>query len=297
MRILHAATAGLLALPLTLAGVGCDGSAPDTPSDATAGAGPALVVVDPQFPETPEEIDLGSIDMGDVVTRSVRLRNTTDGPLVIRSVRPGCSCTLPRLSYVDPASGETVVGDTRGPGDVLSLPAGVTAELEFRVDSALAPARNRHKLVVVRLVTDSPVTPYLTLNLRLFVVSHFRPAPAVIDLREVAEHGGASGEVTLAQDGEEGRLITGVLRSPLELVPELTHDTSLGVDLWVLRARLLPPVPLGYHEYEIELSSSGPGGQGEGQPVVVQVHVTGVPDARLEPPFRRFLAQAISSAP
>jgi hypothetical protein len=253
-------------------------------SPAAGGRG-ALVVVDPQFPQAPEEIDLGVLQFGQVLRHVVRLRNASEVPLTIRDVKPGCSCTQARVRYVDPASGARVEERAGRPGDLITLPAGVTAELELTIDSTLAPVRNKHKLVVVRVTTDSRETPFLTLSLRLLVESAFRPAPAVIDLRQVAQNGGGSGEIGLAAEGDQGRRITEVISCPLELVPDLQLQNVFGVDVWQLRVQLLPPVPLGYHEYELVLGATGPDGVGEGPPVKVSVRATGVPDAGIDPPL------------
>jgi hypothetical protein len=283
MQSLPILRAGLLALPLLLP-AGCDGAAETTDSavqQASAGAG--LVVVDPQFPDVPDEIDLGHVSFGDTLRRTVRLRNDSPRPLTIRKVSPGCSCTTPELSYTDPGSGELVRGNTRGPGDVLTLPPGVVAEMVLSVDSTVAPSKNAHKLIVLRITTDSDVTPYLTFNVRIFVESFFRPSPAVVDLKQVPINGGGDGSIDLAPDSLDGRRILSVSKSPLELVPELVESPVFGAQVWKLNVRLLPPIELGHREYTVELATSGPGGEGEGPPLVVRVRAMGVPDSALEP--------------
>lgn len=276
---------GLALLAALVAAVlpACAPAAEDAPEAPPAGAG--LVVVDPQFPHAPDELNLGNVLMGEVVERRVKLRNTSGAPITVRSVRPGCSCTTPRLSYADPVSGELVRGSTLGSGDVLSIPAGVTADLDLRVDTSIAPAKNKPKNVIVRITTDSLETPYLTLNVFMFVESYFRPNPAVLDLKEVAENGGGEGVLVLSLDNEDGRRLERVLRSPFELVPTLEEQHVGGTSLWTLKVKLLPPIPPGRHEYELLLATTGSGGEGEGEPFPVTVRALALPDAGIEPPM------------
>jgi hypothetical protein len=279
----RAALGPALALALSLAACG----EAQTPKDPAAVAAPtvsrAVEVLEPQFPDAPFEIDLGHLAYGEVARHTVHLRNATDLPLVVRSVRPGCSCTTPVLSYVDPASGKTLRADARGRGDVITIPAGLPFDMELAVDSTIAPARNQHKVVVVRMITDSQVEPYLTFNLRVFVESHFLPSPAVLDLREISVHGGAAGTLTLSSDVAEGRRLLEVQSSPRDLLTGLTPRGAGVVSSWDLHVQVLPPVAVGPQEWTVELATSGPNGEGEGPPLRVSVRAEGVPDVAVEP--------------
>jgi hypothetical protein len=271
----------LLAL-LALCAAACERT-PSASSPKPDGRG--LEIVDGEHADHPQEVDFGRLPIGEVAKRTVRLRNASTAPITIRDVQAGCTCTRTRLSYVDPSSGEHVRADTERKGQLLSVPAGVVAELELTVDTSLAIARNQSKLIIVRMTTDSPSTPFVTLNVYVFVTSPFRPAPAVIDLRNVAQHGGGVGEIGIAQDGLEGQRITQVLECPAGLEAELTPQRVGGVDLWIVRARIPPPVPLGFREHVLKLGTTGPGGEGEGPPLEVRVRATGVADAAIDPPL------------
>jgi hypothetical protein len=283
----HGASVALAFLALLLGaatpGCGDPASSADAGSRAQSGAARALEVLDPQFPDAPYEIELPHLVYGEVLRHTVRLRNVSGAPLTVRSVRPGCSCTTPVLSYVDPASGQIVRRDARGSGDVITVPGGVEFEMELAVDSTVAPAKNQHKLVVVRMTTDSPLEPYLTFNLRVFVESHFLPSPAVLDLREISMHGGGAGTLTFIADTVEGRRITEVLSSPRDLLVGLTERLESGVPHWDLHVQVLPPVPPGPRQWNVELATSGPVGEGVGTPLSVSVRAEGVPDIAIEP--------------
>jgi hypothetical protein len=271
----------LLAL-LAFGAAACERS---TPAPSPAPDGPGLEIVDAEQADAPQEVDLGRLSIGEIAKRTVRLRNSSASPITIRDVQAGCTCTRSTVAYVDPANGERVRGDPERKGHLLSVPAGVVAELELTVDTSLAVARNQTKLVIVRMTTDSPATPFVTFNVHVFVSSPFRPAPAVIDLRNVAQHGGGVGEIGLAPDGTEGQRITRLLECPPELDAEVAPQRVGGVDLWIVRARVRPPVPLGYREHVLKLGTTGPDGQGEGPPLEVKVRATGVGDAVIDPPL------------
>jgi hypothetical protein len=274
-----------LALGLLAAAGGCSDPA-DSAAVETLVPAPgarALEVLDPQFPDAPHEIELPHLAYGETVRRTVRLRNVSGAPLTVRSVRPGCSCTTPVLSYVDPATGQAVRRDARGSGDVITVPAEVEFEMELAVDSTIAPAKNQHKLVVVRMTTDSQVEPYVTFNLRVFVESHFLPSPALLDLREISMHGGGAGKLTFIAETSEGRRITEVLSSPRDLMVGLTERLESGVPHWELNVQVLPPVAPGPRQWNVELSTSGPLGEGVGTPLSVSVRAQGVPDIAVEP--------------
>jgi hypothetical protein len=280
---LHRIARSLATLALALLALaGCER---DDPGASPPPNGPGLEIVEPQFPERPTDLDFGHLPLGEISSRTVRLRNASDSQLTIRDVQAGCTCARPTVSYVDPQSGQTVRGDPERRGHLLSIPAGVTADLELSVDTSLAIARNQGKLVIVRLTTDSSATPFLTLNVHLFVEAPFRPAPAVLDLRHVPVNGGGTGEIALAQDGTDGQRITTVLETPPGVEAEVVPERVGGVDLWVVKVRIPPPVPLGFREHVLKLGTTGPGGEGEGPPLSVTVRATGTADAAIDPPL------------
>lgn len=284
MRGLRTACASLLLSLVPVLSACGDAGAPAEPrAQEPVLGGRAVEVLEPQFPQAPYDLDLGHVPYGETASRTVRLRNAGAEPLVIRSVRPGCSCTTPVLSFVDPRSGETRRADARGKGDVIEIPPGLPFEMELAVDSTVAPTRNKHKLVVVRMTTDSPVEPYLTFNLSVFVESHFLPSPAILDLRQLAVHGGGAGTLTLVSDTAERRRVLEVQSSPRDLLAGLTERNESGATLWDLNVQVLPPLALGPQTWTLELATSGPNGEGEGPPVRVSVRAQGVPDIAVEP--------------
>jgi len=270
--------AASLALALLLAACGgapSSGAEPETPE--TLGG---LAVVDPEDPEHPWSIELGTVPDGEVVERAVRLENrlrATDGepmPLTIRSILS--------ISYAA-ADGTRVQGDPRAANGVITLPPGALAELVLRVDTRSAPVKNRPKLIVIRIVTDSPSDPYLSLEVRVLVDAPFGAAPPLINLGPVGVNAGGAGAVDVyAVHPDQQREIVRVIEAPPNVQTELERK-PVGVGLWTLRARLLPPIPQGHQEYTIRLSTTGPDGIGEGRPFEVLLVAQGTPDVQILP--------------
>ena len=292
-------TLWLLFSLLSLPGCGEGEGAAAARSPDRAGAAPSgaktdtgLQPVNPAHPAHPGFVDMGPIPLGEVREHALELANREGRPLTVRSIQTGCACTIPSLTYTGP-DGQLVRGNMRGPGDVLTLPAGVTAELLLRVDSRVAPVRNKPKLVTVRIVTDSERNPFTTLEVRVFVDSPFRTAPDAVDIGRVATHGGGSGATRIFQAGDARRSLVDVLEVPEGLSATLSPSDYLGEPAWALEVRALPPVRLGYATHVVQLATTGPGGEGEGEPFAVEVRVTGVPDVEVRP--TRFLLRPLAA--
>ena len=249
-----------------------------------------FVFLDPQHPAHPNWADLGDIELGDTAHTTVRMRNVEDHPITIDTVLSGCSCTAPEISAVT-ESGERIVGNARASSKALVVPPGATVELALSVDSRLSPARNKDKLVLVRLTTDDEHDPYLSIELRMKVVSAFQSAPPELDLQRVARNGGAMGTVEIAAIGESGRRLIEVLETPPELGATLLEGREMGLSpLWTLHVTLRAPLPLGPQERVLRLSTSHESGIGEGRPFEVKVRWNAVEDVEVVPPRILFLA-------
>ena len=188
-------------LACALAACAPAGDAPP-PSDASAAPMPelppgGLAIVDPQHPAHPTWVELGDIPLGEVVRYEVPLRNRERGPLVIQSIRSGCSCTIPSV-YYEADDGHVLQGDLQSAGNVLTVPAGAVVKLQLEVDSKRSPTRNKPKLVVVRIVTDSPTAPFTSLDVRMRIDAPLLAEPAAIDLGRVAVHARAEGSTRRA---------------------------------------------------------------------------------------------------
>jgi hypothetical protein len=283
---------GRLSLVLLLAVSACDTSADpaaapelaDTAQPSGANVAPAggLALIEPAHPAHPGWVDLGDLPLGVVHEHVIPLKNLEDRPLTVRSIRAGCSCTLPSISYVGD-DGQRVVGDPTGPGDVITLPPLAEAELVLRVDTKRAPVQNKPKLIQVRIVTNSELEPYLTVDARLLVVAAFRCAPTAVDLGRVPLNGGGRGATRVFPGDDSGRQITGVASVPEGLEALVSESYQLGLTAWDLEVRVQPPITPGYRTHQVQLSTTGPDGEGEGEPYTVEVRLTGVADVEIRP--------------
>ncbi|NUP96526.1 MAG: DUF1573 domain-containing protein [Planctomycetaceae bacterium] len=248
-----------------------------------------FVILDPQHAAHPNWADVGDLELGDVATATVKLKNVEKTPITIQSVLSGCSCTVPSLSYVT-ESGERVEGDPTSTTEALVVPPGAVVELALRVDSQLSPARNKDKLVVVRMNTDSDFDPYVTIELRMKVVAAFQSVPPELDLRRIPRNGGGAGTLQIGAIGDSGRGLVRILDLPPGFDAALVEDPPMGnTPVWTLRVRVEPPLALGPGEKKIALATTGPGRDGEGRPYEVKVRWTAVEDVEIAPARMLFL--------
>ena len=248
-----------------------------------------FVFLDPQHPAHPNWADIGDLELGETATTTVRMRNVEDHPITIDSVLAGCSCTTPSIAAIT-SSGERIVGDARASSRVLVVPPQAVVELELHVDSRLSPARNKDKLVVVRLTTDDEHDPYLSIELRMKVTSAFQCVPAELDLQRIARNGGALGRVDIAAIGDSGRRLLEVLETTPEIGATLAEANPMGVSpVWSLHVTVRPPLPLGAQERILRIGTSHASGVGEGRPYEIKVRWTATEDVEVSPARMLFL--------
>lgn len=248
-----------------------------------------FVVLDPQHPAHPNWADVGDLELGEVATATIQLKNVEKTPITIQSVLSGCSCTVPSLACVT-ESGERIEGDPSSSTEALVVPPGAVVELSLRVDSLLSPARNKEKLVVVRMQTDSDYDPYLTIELRMKIVAAFQSVPPELDLRRIPRNGGGAGTLQIGAIGDSGRGLARILEMPPGFDCALVEDPPMGLTpVWTLRVRVEGPLALGPAEKKIVLATTGPGREGEGRPYEVKVRWNAVEDVEVAPARMLFL--------
>lgn len=248
-----------------------------------------LVFLEPQHEAHPNWVDIGELELGEVSRATVKLANVERRAITIQSVLSGCSCTIPELVCVLP-SGERVQGDPTASTEALVVPPGATLELGLRIDSRLSPARNKDKLVVVRMTTDDDSDPYVTIEVRMKIVAAFQTVPPEIDLQRIPRNAGGQGAAEIAAIGDSGRILLDVLETPPGLALSLIESTRAGaMPSWNLIARVDGPLPLGYQERTLKLRASGPQAAGEGRPFEVKLRWTAVEDVEIVPARLLFL--------
>ncbi len=291
----------LAALGAALLPLACDGDHGAEPNAAAAHSEEhslqpsAFEFLEPQHSAHPNWVDMGNIPIGEIHEATVRMKNVEGRAITIQSVQAGCSCTLPELVAVLPG-GQRIVGDMRSRTAILTAPPDSVVELKLRVDSAQAPVKNKDKIVIVRMTTDSPSTPYLTVEARMRIHAPLQAIPPDIHLERVGENAGGQGFTDITPMAPSGEEVVEVLEAPPGVVARIERHEISGIGLWRLHARLEPPTALGYQERWITLRTTGPGGEGEGRPLKVKVRWTGAPDVEIAPARMLFLRSGETGA-
>jgi hypothetical protein len=190
--------------------------------------------------------DFGSVPDGDTVTHVFRMRNSDPRPVAIQRVDPGCGCTVAALRVVH-ADGTTEAGKpirSKAP-ELLVVGPGEVAELEVKVTTRDVITKNNHKLVTLRILTDSPNGYFLNLEVHIFVEQPFALVPGTLALGGVPESGGKRGKIEIVQAGNFAYELKEVLPPPAGMFAELTKEIRAERPVWVLEAGLEPPLERG----------------------------------------------------
>jgi len=254
----------------------------------------AFEFVDPQHAGHPNWVDMGDIPLGEVREATVRLKNVEGVPIRVEQVTAGCSCTRPEITVVLP-SGERIPGDSNARDVVALAPPESIIEVKLRVDSTQAPIKNKDKIVLVRVTTDSKTSPYVTLEARMKIHAPLQPVPPDIDLERLGVNAGKEGRTDITPVVPTGEKVLGVLETPEGLTARIEPIEISGIPVWRLHVRVDPPVRPGYQEQYVKLSTSGPSGFGEGRPLSVKVRWFAADDVEVAPPRLLFVRQPQST--
>lgn len=273
---------------LLLALAGCGRAAGPGPTDGGQGLvllsyeGPLAPGVEKRDPRL-EFHDFGRVPDGDTVVRVFRMRNSDPHPVAIQRVDPGCGCTVADLRVVR-ADGTIEQGEPiRSKAEtLLSVGPGEVAELELRISTREIATKNNHKLITIRVLTDSPARHFLTLEVHIFVVRPFTVVPGTLALGRVPESGGGRAKVEIVQAGHLGYELKEVLPPPAGVFATLTHEIRQGVPLWTLEAGLEAPLARGPRTATLRIAT-------EERP--------GVPGRELEVPLTASVVGDLASEP
>jgi hypothetical protein len=227
--------------------------------------------------------DFGRVTDGDVVTRVFRLRNEDPRPVSIQRVDPGCGCTVASLRVLR-ADGSLELGapiSSKLPS-LLEIGPGEVAELEVRVDTRDLTTKNDHRLITIRVLTNSPSTLFLTFEVHLLVEQAFTVAPAKLALGDVPENGGGEGKVEFVRAGGFTYEPIALEPTPAGVTAELSVEQRNGMPVWTLTARVAPPLPRGPFERMLRVTV-------EEEP--------GVPGRPIEVPLTALVVEDLASLP
>lgn len=275
----------LVLLFLPLLGCGSDpAGAPKASGDPSA-EGLTVLVGDAEGEDSdrPGYYDFGTVDHGEIVHHSFRVRNDEPRAVVIQKIDVGCGCTIARLSKVT-ADGETVGPRSDLPNHLLTLEPGEVAELSLRVDTTIIKVKNMDKLFMVRVISDSDRTPYLTLECHLIVRMAFQVFPEKLELRHMPVGAGAVQPITIKSLSTPPGRLTGVGELPEGVTATLRQSelSTIANPVWVLDAGFLPPVILGRQAATVIVETSAPDGTPTA-PLEIQIAGNGVPDVNISP--------------
>lgn len=278
----------LLAGLLATAALGACGSQPSEPAPDGQGLvllpdeGPLARGVEKRDPRLNFH-DFGLVPDGDTVTHVFRMRNSDPRPIAIQRVDPGCGCTVAALRALR-ADGTIEVGKpirSKVP-ELLVVGPGEVAELEVSVSTRDVITKNNHKLVTLRILTDSPNGYFLTLEVHIFVEQPFAVVPGTLALGRVPENGGGRGKVEIVQAGNFAYSLTEVLEPPKGVFAQLTKEIRLERPVWVLEAGLEPPLPQGPFLSTLRVATEESPGV-PGREIEVPLTATVVGDLTTEP--------------
>src|SRR5688572_481029 len=172
-----------------------------------------LVILNPQNPDRDYDVDMGTMPYGDARQHVVRMKNAEGRALSISNVLAGCTCTTVKLSYVD-AGGTRVNAPAMWGSAPFVVPEDAILEVALHVDSKTVPIKNSTKRVGVRIMCDSKVEPFKTLEVHTIVEAPFLVVPSRINLGMVAVGSIAQGRSDITLSANTGDRVTGVLSKP-----------------------------------------------------------------------------------
>ncbi len=227
--------------------------------------------------------DFGFVPDGDTVTHVFRMRNSDPRPVAIQRVDPGCGCTVAALRVLR-GDGTLEAGKpirSKEP-ELLSVGPGEVAELEVQIATRDVATKNNHKLVTMRILTDSPNGYFLTLEVHVFVEKPFALVPGTLALGRVPESGGGRGRIEIVQAGSLAHELKEVLAPPAGVFAALTKEIRFERPVWVLEAGLEAPLTRGPRSATLRIATEQSPGV-PGREIEVPLTATIVGDLATEP--------------
>ena len=236
--------------------------------------------------------DFGVIQDGTRPIHTFKILNTEPNPVTLKDVLPSCSCVVPSVRAISP-NGATTKGSTRGNDPVCTVPSGGTLEIDVALDTKHIRRKNADRLSTIRLRTDSPVTPFLTLELHVLVEQLIQATPWELNLGELPQSAGGSGVTTVVPtslildlDIINARAISGD-----GLTTSFQLDEQVGRKVWLVKAELKPGLKLGPWQGSMKIQISAPTEDPPTRELIVPIRAQIVEDITLRP-RRAFLMKA-----
>lgn len=225
----------------------------------------------------------GEVADGDKVEHVFHLENTSDRPISITKIVPGCGCTVPSITYRD-ADGAIVksLSARSGADKLLEIPPGLEADLRIRMDTRGITKKNQALTKTTTITTDCEATRYLKFEVSIHAVAPFQVSPPTLDFGRIPMSAGGERSVDVVPVGERGIEIVGVEEVPPGIEAEITREVIQQVPVWILTARYLPPLAAGPHTGRIVLATRDAHGETH-RPLAIAVTARGVTDVQVDP--------------
>src|SRR5690349_20818936 len=266
-----------MALVLALASAGCDSKAPPSPAGTSASSSNSgtsassllpnyvdrgIVILDPN-PQRPNYWDFDWVSYGDKPSHTFRLKNLEKKTVTITSVQPACGCALVTLS----SPGQPLVRGLISPdAPPFRLAPGAVADLELTIDSTLVGVINAHKLVTVRITSDSAETPYLGLEAHLQVRRDFLCSPPLLDLGEIPQGGSKQANTSVVNEQSQPQArILGLERVEGPFTAHVDEEPVGERITWRVTVDANLDAPFGLARGKVVLNTTGPDGTGTGR--------------------------------
>jgi hypothetical protein len=204
--------------------------------------------------------DFGTVPDGSVASHTFRLQNSDRVPLTIQRIKASCGCTVPAIRYVDD-QGVTHEGDPEADPEVLVLPPGAIADLDVRIDAHGVRSKNEHKLMQVRVTSDSLNDPFLTLECSILVEQPFRVEGDVLRIPRMPQSTGGRGFARIVQLGASNARVKSLGALPPGVTATLVEEDVIGRAVWRLEVEVAPPLSVGPFMDELELLTETADGQ------------------------------------
>jgi len=233
-----------------------------------------LVILDPN-PQRPNYWDFDLVPYGEQPKHVFKLKNLDDATVTLHNMQPSCGCVVPTLTSPGQPLVRGLLAEDAPP---FRLAPGAEAALEIAIDTTQVERMNLDKLVYVRIVSDSPSTPFFTVEAHLKVTREFLCSPGLIDLGEVPQSYGKRASGTVMTDLPTSQAtILGVARveGPFKVTVDATEIA--GRRAWTLVVDAQEDVPLGIARGKVVLATSGADGTGSGPPFEVALNAQVLP--------------------
>jgi hypothetical protein len=237
----------------------------------------------PNTDDRPLFHDFGNVKYGSRLDHTFLFENSSKHPIQIIRSQGACSCTLLASIETTRADGSIANGDPTANKDMLVVDAGAELRLKIRIDTTKVAA-NQHKLAVMRVNTDSEITPFLTFELHVYGEKAFRVEPAKVKLGSCPQSHGGSASVRVLPGGPDSfARVVGIVEQGRWVHAEIVEEEVNEQVYWIVHVELPEMLNFGPIQDKIVLSTTDGHGHGNSERLTIDVRGQVVPDITVFP--------------